>query len=185
MRAQTACCRSSRNYRRYGIALPNPWSGRTKFVARKGGPRRSAAPHGNESVGWKRRCAKLSKEEKKHERDRFVARASSSDPEAHVMRNGEGGTVPSYNVQLLTDTQHGIVVNVEATTDAIDYRQMKPALERCETEVGTQNPNKSWPTERKKTHWRGTRSALSEEFALPLIVWEGWETLRGRSCGCA
>jgi transposase len=73
---------------------------------------------------------------KKHERDRFVARASSSDPEAHVMRNGEGGTVPSYNVQLLTDTQHGIVVNVEATTDAIDYRQMKPALERCETTLG-------------------------------------------------
>jgi len=74
--------------------------------------------------------------EKKHERDRFVARASSSDPEAHVMRNGEGGTVPSYNVQLLTDTQHGIVVNVEATTDAIDYRQMKPALERCATTLG-------------------------------------------------
>jgi hypothetical protein len=75
-------------------------------------------------------------QEKKHERDRFVARASSSDPEAHVMRNGEGGTVPSYNLQLLTDTQHGIVVNVEATTDAIDYRQMKPALERCETKLG-------------------------------------------------
>jgi transposase len=75
-------------------------------------------------------------QEKKHERDRFVARASSSDPEAHVMRNGEGGTVPSYNVQLLTDTEHGIVVNVEATTDAIDYRQMKPALERCETTLG-------------------------------------------------
>ena len=75
-------------------------------------------------------------QERKHERDRFVARASSSDPEAHVMRNGEGGTVPSYNVQLLTDTQHGIVVNVEATTDAIDYRQMKPALERCATTLG-------------------------------------------------
>jgi hypothetical protein len=39
-------------------------------------------------------------------------------------------------VQLLTDTQHGIVVNIEATTDAIDYRQMKPALERCATTLG-------------------------------------------------
>ena len=75
-------------------------------------------------------------QEKKHDRDRYVARASSSDPEAHVMRNGEGGTVPSYNLQLLTDTQHGIVVNVEATTDAIDYRQIKPALERCATTLG-------------------------------------------------
>ena len=69
--------------------------------------------------------------EKKHDRKEFVARASSTDPEAHVMRNGDGGTVPSYNVQLITDTAHGLVVNVEATTDAIDYRQLEPALERC------------------------------------------------------
>jgi transposase len=75
-------------------------------------------------------------QEKKHDRKEFVARASSSDAEAHVMRNGEGGTVPSYNVQTLTDTKHGLVVNVEATTDAIDYRQLKPALERCQTTLG-------------------------------------------------
>jgi transposase len=75
-------------------------------------------------------------EEKKHDRKQFVARASSTDPDAHVMRNGEGGTVPSYNVQLLTDTTHGMVVNVEASTDAIDYRQLKPALERCQTTLG-------------------------------------------------
>jgi hypothetical protein len=75
-------------------------------------------------------------QEKKHDRKEFVARASSTDPDAHVMRNGEGGTVPSYNVQLLTDTTHGMVVNVEATTDAIDYRQLTPALERCVTTLG-------------------------------------------------
>jgi DDE family transposase len=74
--------------------------------------------------------------EKVHDRKTFVARASSTDPEAHVMRNGEGGTVPSYNVQLVTDTQHGLVVNVEATTDAIDYRQLDTALERCEQKLG-------------------------------------------------
>jgi multidrug efflux pump subunit AcrA (membrane-fusion protein) len=61
--------------------------------------------------------------EKKHDRKDFVARASSTDPEAHVMRNGDGGTVPSYNLQLMTDITHGLVVNVEATTDAIDYRE--------------------------------------------------------------
>src|SRR5882724_7345933 len=72
-------------------------------------------------------------QEKKHDRKDFVARASSTDPDAHVMRNGEGGTVPSYKVQLLTDVTHGLVVNVDATTDAIDYRQLQPALERCAT----------------------------------------------------
>jgi hypothetical protein len=74
--------------------------------------------------------------EKKHDRKEFVARVSSTDPEARVMRNGEGGTVPSYNVQLLTDVGHGLIVNVEATTDAIDYRQLEPALERCEQALG-------------------------------------------------
>jgi transposase len=74
--------------------------------------------------------------DKKWDRDSFVARASSTDPEAHVMRNGEGGTVPSYNVQLVTDTAHGLIVNVEATTDAIDYRQLEPALDRCLETLG-------------------------------------------------
>jgi hypothetical protein len=74
--------------------------------------------------------------EKKDDRDRFLARASSTDPEARVMRNGEGGTVPSYNVQLLTDAAHGLIVNVEATTDAVDHHQLAPALERCEQTLG-------------------------------------------------
>ena len=73
---------------------------------------------------------------KRHDSGQYVARASGTDPDAHVMRNGEGGTVPSYNVQLVTDTTHGLVVNVEATTDAIDYRQLQPALQRCKATLG-------------------------------------------------
>jgi hypothetical protein len=73
---------------------------------------------------------------KKADPKKYVARASTTDPEAHVMRNGEGGTVPSYNVQLLTDTRHGLIVNVEATTDAIDYRQLESALKRCQARLG-------------------------------------------------
>jgi len=75
-------------------------------------------------------------QEKKDDRDSFVARASSTDPEAHVMRNGEGGTVPSYNVQLVTDATEGMVVNVDATTDAVDHHQLEPALDRCAQTLG-------------------------------------------------
>ena len=74
--------------------------------------------------------------EKKEDPDKFVARASATDPEAHVMRNGEGGTVPSYNVQLLTDAAQGLIVNVEVTTDAVDHHQLAPALERCAQTLG-------------------------------------------------
>ena len=44
--------------------------------------------------------------------------------------------MPSYNVQLVTDTNHGLVVKVEATTDAIDYRQLEPTLNRCQQTLG-------------------------------------------------
>jgi transposase len=74
--------------------------------------------------------------EKKDDRGSFVARASTTDPEAHVMRNGEGGTVPSYNLQLVTDSSQGLVVNVEAATDAVDHHQLAPALERCKQTLG-------------------------------------------------
>jgi Transposase DDE domain len=73
---------------------------------------------------------------KRHSRGQSTARASTTDPEGHVMRNGEGGTVPSYNVQLMTGTAHGLVVNIEATTDAIDYRQADAALKRCQEKLG-------------------------------------------------
>ena len=39
-------------------------------------------------------------------------------------------------MQLLTDAAQGLIVNVEATTDAVDHRQLAPALERCEQTLG-------------------------------------------------
>jgi transposase len=103
-----------------------------KTAKRKAAAQRRAARQRASRLEAALREVQRLQEEKKHDREDFVARASSTDPEAHVMRNGEGGTVPSYNVQLVTDTTHGLIVNVAATTDAIDYRQLEPALERCQ-----------------------------------------------------
>jgi hypothetical protein len=103
---------------------------------RSGAARRRAARQRASRLETAVREVERLQEEKKHDRKEFVARASSTDADAHGMRNGEGGTVPSYNVQLLTDVSHGLVVNVDATTDAIDYRQLQPALERCEKTLG-------------------------------------------------
>src|SRR5271169_2272147 len=105
-------------------------------AARQASARRRAARQRASRLEAALREVERLQREKIHDRKTFSARASCTDPEAHVMRNGEGGTVPSYNVQLLTDTTHGLVVNVEATTDAIDYRQLGPALERCEQKLG-------------------------------------------------
>lgn len=110
--------------------------GEEKLVPRRAAARRRAVRQRASRLEAAWREVERLQQEKRHDRKDFVARVSTTDPEAHVMRNGEGGTVPSYNVQVVTDTKHGLVVNVEATTDAIDYRQLDAALDRCEESVG-------------------------------------------------
>ena len=111
-----------------------------QMARRKVAARRRAARQRQSRLEAAVREVERLQREKKDDRGSFVARASTTDPEAHVMRNGEGGTVPSYNVQLVTDSAQGLVVNVEATTDAVDHHQLAPALERCEQTLGRRPP---------------------------------------------
>jgi transposase len=97
--------------------------------------RRAARERRNRLEAAVREVERL-QQEKKDDRGSFVGRASGTDPEAHVMRNGEGGTVPSYNVQVMADAAQGMIVNVDATTDAVDHHQLASALERCEQALG-------------------------------------------------
>jgi transposase len=107
-----------------------------KTTKRQAAARRRAARQRQSRLEAALREVERLQKVKRDDPKNYTARSSATDPEAHVMRNGEGGTVPSYNVQLLTDTAHGLVVDVEATTDAIDYRQLKGALERCHSRLG-------------------------------------------------
>ena len=107
-----------------------------QMAKRQVGARRRAARQRQSQLEAALREVERLQREKKDERESFVARASITDPEAHVMRNGEGGTVPSYNVQLLTDAAEGLIVNVDMTTEAVDHHQLAPALERCAETLG-------------------------------------------------
>ena len=62
-------------------------------------------------------------------------RASETDPEARVMKQGDGGYAPSHNVQVSTDVAHGIIVGASVTQAANDQQQLVPAVE----EVARQN----------------------------------------------
>ena len=93
-----------------------------KTTKRQAAARRRAARQRQSRLEAALREVERLQKVKRDDPKNYTARSSATDPEAHVMRNGEGGTVPSHNVQLLTDTAHGLVVDVEATTDAIDYR---------------------------------------------------------------
>ena len=61
-----------------------------------------------------------------------VKRVSTTDPDARVMKQAEGGSAPSYNVQVSTDAAHGLIVDIDATQAGNDYRQLTPAIERIE-----------------------------------------------------
>lgn len=76
------------------------------------------------------------RQEKRGEAEKGEVRVSSSDPEARVMKQNEGGFAPSYNVQITADTQHGLIVDVEVTQAGNDFAQLIPAVERMEDHFG-------------------------------------------------
>lgn len=76
------------------------------------------------------------REQKKSEEDKRAARVSTSDPEARVMKQNEGGFAPSYNVQITSDTVQGLIVDVETTQAGNDFGQLIPAVERMEERFG-------------------------------------------------
>lgn len=61
-----------------------------------------------------------------------VDRVSTSDPQARIMKQAEGGAAPSYNVQISTDAANSVIVDIDATQAGSDYKQLKPAMERVE-----------------------------------------------------
>lgn len=63
-------------------------------------------------------------------------RASTTDPEARVMRMADGGFRPGYNVQLATDTDARVIVGVKITNTGSDLSQMTPMLEDIEQRTG-------------------------------------------------
>lgn len=76
------------------------------------------------------------REMKRSEEDRRNARVSETDPEARVMKLGEGGYAPCYNVQLTVDTEHDIIVNVGITQEVTDAREMPEAMDKVRERTG-------------------------------------------------
>jgi transposase len=70
------------------------------------------------------------------EKDKEKRRVSSSDPQARVMKQADGGFAPSYNVQIDTDAQSGVVVAVGVVQAGNDFEQLEPGIERVEQNLG-------------------------------------------------
>ena len=76
--------------------------------------------------------------ERKPEKEKEKVRASSTDPESRVMKMGDGGFRPAFNVEFATDTKTQIIVAADVVNTGSDQRQMLPVIEQIEERFGCQ-----------------------------------------------
>jgi hypothetical protein len=69
---------------------------------------------------------------KKKPAAREEARASTTDPEARVMKLADGGFRPAYNLQFATDTATQVIVGVDASNVGSDQGQLAPMVTQLE-----------------------------------------------------
>jgi transposase len=85
----------------------------------------------------KERAEQAEKQRRESERaDHKPARASSSDPDARIMKMGDGSYRPAYNVQIKTAVAGGHVVGMSVTDRGNDHGLLQPALEEIEQRYG-------------------------------------------------
>lgn len=75
---------------------------------------------------------------KKKPAEREKARVSTTDPEARVMKMGDGGFRPAYNGQFAVDTQSQIIVGVGVSNLGSDQGQLCPMLDQLQERYGQQ-----------------------------------------------
>jgi len=75
-------------------------------------------------------------ESRKRGQDKEKARASTTDPQARVMKMADGGFRPAQNVQLATDTASQVIVGVDVVNTGSDQGQMPPMTNQLEQRYG-------------------------------------------------
>ncbi|MBI5144196.1 MAG: IS1182 family transposase [Candidatus Omnitrophica bacterium] len=70
-------------------------------------------------------------------KDKDKVRASTTDPEARIMKQPDGGFAPSYNVQVSADADNGVIVGMDVTQAVNDCNQLVPAMEEIKKNVGS------------------------------------------------
>lgn len=89
---------------------------------------REDPPSGGAAAGEKPAPAKKPRDK--------APRASTTDPEARVMKGPDGGFRPSYNVQIATDVKTQCVVAVSVINEGTDQGQLEPMLDQLRERYG-------------------------------------------------
>jgi transposase len=76
------------------------------------------------------------REQEAEARYRDQVRASESEPEARKMKHTDGGWNPSYNVQIVTEAAHQVIVGITVTDAANDVQELVGGIELVERNLG-------------------------------------------------
>jgi hypothetical protein len=68
--------------------------------------------------------------------DTSKVRVSTTDPDARVMKMGDGGYRPAFNGQFACDAKSQVVLGVGITQAGNDYQQLEPMLDQIEHRYG-------------------------------------------------
>jgi transposase len=79
-----------------------------------------------------RREEEAREQRRKKPRDDKPARASTTDPQARVMKMGDGGYRPAYNVQITTAAEGTHIIGLSVTNKASDRGLLGPALDEMD-----------------------------------------------------
>ncbi len=118
-------------------------------VEQMGDPRQEGEPRSRREAARERaareRAARLEQaleqlqqlqEGQKTEAEKEQRRVSVTEPEARVMKHGDGGYGPSYNVQISTDAAQKVIVGVGVSQSASDYPELRGAMAKVEQNLG-------------------------------------------------
>ncbi len=77
---------------------------------------------------------------KKRNASKTEARASTTDADARVMKMGDGGFRPAFNVQFATTCDEQVIVGMDVVNAGSDMAQLSPMVEQVEQRLG-QSPH--------------------------------------------
>ena len=75
-------------------------------------------------------------EAKKKPADKAKARVSTTEPDAYVMKMGDGGFRPAHNVQFAATTKEQVITGVDVVNTGSDQGQMGPMVEQHKERYG-------------------------------------------------
>jgi transposase len=112
----------------------DPGSGRRERAARERARRVEQALANLDAIEQQRQ--RLGQKNAKQVQRQKAPRASTSDPEARIMKMADGGFRPAYNVQFASLPSNGVVLAVACTMAGSDRGLAEPMAQRLETTYG-------------------------------------------------